>query len=222
MLPSLRLRRLNLDELTFFIFSQLNAILPNKFDNEKSLIDRHIHLTLERLKVCINAVKCWEENEFDHLHSSQYCIFLYYLANTIWKETGETELPTKLFLLNKVLNSIDLFYEIEMPAIFFIGHSAGIVLSKAKYSDYLVLYQNSTVGKNHGIAPVIDQGVIMYPNTAIIGRCHISSGSVISQGVSVINQNTPKDCLVFNNLNSNSRLIFKKNKRKIIEDIYRL
>ena len=28
-----------------------------------------------------------------------------------------------------------------MPARFFIGHSAGIVLAKASYADYLVLYQ---------------------------------------------------------------------------------
>lgn len=46
-----------------------------------------------------------------------------------------------------------------------------------------MLYQNSTVGKNHGVAPVIESGVIMYPNTAIIGRCHVRSGTVISQGV---------------------------------------
>ena len=52
-----------------------------------------------------------------------------------------------MFILNKALNAIDLFYEIDMPARFFIGHSAGIVLAKASYADYLVLYPNSTVGK---------------------------------------------------------------------------
>ena len=52
-----------------------------------------------------------------------------------------------------------------MPEVFFIGHSVGIVLAKARYGNRLVLYQNSTVGKNHGDAPSLGEGVVMYPNT---------------------------------------------------------
>jgi serine O-acetyltransferase len=139
----------------------------------------------------------WRTGEFDYLHSSQYAIFLYFLANTLWRSNGDQRLCTKLFFLNKALNGIDCFYEISMPDIFFIGHSVGIVLAKATYGRYLVLYQNSTIGKNHGIAPVIGEGVIMYPNTAIIGSSQVRNGSVISQGVSIINRDTPGDCLVF-------------------------
>lgn len=220
MTASLTLRRLDQEHLAQFIARQLEHFVPDGLPINLSLIRQHLPQALERLRVCINAVRLWKENEFDHLHSSQYCIFLYYLANTLWKETGETELPTKLFILNKALNAIDLFYEIDMPARFFIGHSAGIVLAKASYSDYLVLYQNSTVGKNHGVAPVIESGVIMYPNTAIIGRCHVRSGTVISQGVSVINQDTPGNCLVFYGVEKS--LQFKQNKRKILDDIFRI
>jgi serine O-acetyltransferase len=62
------------------------------------------------------------------------------------------------------------------------------VLAKARYGNRLVLYQNSTVGKNHGAAPSLGEGVVLYPNSAIIGRCEIGAGSVIAQGVSVINR----------------------------------
>ncbi|WP_225934536.1 hypothetical protein [Cupriavidus sp. EM10] len=71
------------------------------------------------------------------------------------------------------------------------------MLAKATYGNYLVLYQNSTVGKNHGVAPVIGDGVVMYPNTAIIGRSHVRDNSVVAQGVSVLNRETPGNCLVY-------------------------
>jgi len=214
------IRRLDEEQLQKLILLQLERILPDGLPIALGVISRYLAQTLERLRLCINSIKLWRRNEFDYLHSSQYCIFLYLLANTIWRETGETELPTKLFLLNKSLNSIDLFYEIEMPSRFFIGHSVGIVLAKASYSDYLVLYQNSTVGKNNGFAPVIETGVIMYPNTAIIGRSHVRKGTVVSQGVGIVNQDTPGDCLVFSG--GGKSLTFRPSKRNILEDIFRL
>jgi serine O-acetyltransferase len=161
------------------------------------VVSRHMDEALTRVGHCIDAVRMWRPGQFNYLHSSQYCQYLYYLSNTIWRNERHGEACTKLFLLNKALNAIDLFYEIEMPEVFFIGHSVGIVLAKATYGNYLALYQNSTVGKNHGVAPVIGDGVVMYPNTAIIGRSHVRNGSVISQGVSVLNRETPGDCLVY-------------------------
>jgi serine O-acetyltransferase len=216
----LALRRIDKAQLTQLVVNQLKHFVPDGLPINQTLIHQHLPQSLERLRVCINAVRWWKENEFDHLHSSQYCIFLYYLANTIWKETDDNELPTKLFILNKALNGIDLFYEISMPVRFFIGHSAGVVLAKACYADYLVLYQNSTVGKNHGVSPVIDYGVIMYPNTAIIGRCIVRAGTVISQGTSIVNQDSPGNCLVFRG--PNQSLIYKPLARDILSDIFRI
>lgn len=220
MTPTLSLRHLDQAQLTQVVVRQLENFVPDGLEIDRLLITRYLQQSLERLRVCINSVRCWKENEFDHLHSSQYCIFLYYLANTIWKESGDTELPTKLFILNKALNAIDMFYEIDMPERFFIGHSVGIVLAKASYSDYLVLYQNSTVGKNHGVAPVIESGVIMYPNTAIIGKSLVRSGSVISQGVSVINRETLGNCLVFSGIGNS--LEFKETSTDYLSQIFRI
>jgi serine O-acetyltransferase len=160
----------------------------------------------------------WRVGEFDYLHSSQYCIYLYYLANSIWRNTGERAGCTRLFLLNKALNGIDLFYEIEMPKVFFIGHSVGIVLAKATYGEKLVLYQNSTVGKNHGAAPVLGEGVVMYPNTAIIGACRVADRTVLSQGVGLVGKDTPGDCMVFR---GEGGLVFKPNRRDFVADFFR-
>jgi serine O-acetyltransferase len=205
--------------LIIYLEKQINHFFPDAMPVRDS-IERHFDNALNRLQICINGVRMWPMDTFDYLHSSQYAIFLYYLSNTIWTQEGnEHGVCTKLFFLNKALNGIDCFYEIEMPEIYFIGHSVGIVLAKATYSNYLVLYQNSTVGKNHGISPVLEEGVVMYPNSAIIGRCHIGSQSIISQGVGVINRDTPGNCLVFSGHDGN--LITKPSKRDILSDIFR-
>ena len=203
--------------LVIYTSRQLESLCPDEVE-VRSRILPYLEEKLARLEKNIDAFKCWRKGYFNYLHSTQYCIFLYYMSNTIWKRSGDADICTRLFLLNKALNGIDCFYEIEMPDIFFIGHSVGIVLAKASYSDYLVLYQNSTVGKNHGVAPVIERGVVMYPNTAIIGNSLVRSNTVLSQGVSVINQDTPGACYVFR---GGSGLEFVDLKRDILSDIFR-
>lgn len=204
-------------QVAAYVRAQVERLFPLPAMPDLDDVDQQMPAALMRLNRCINEVRVWSPDQFDVLHSTQYCIFLYYLANTIWRETGNRDVCTLLFLLNKSLNGIDLFYEIEMPEVFFIGHSVGIVLAKATYGNYLVLYQNSTVGKNHGIAPVLEERVIMYPNTAIIGRSHVKAGSVISQGVSVINQDVPGNCLVFS---GSEGVIFKNGLRDFSKDIF--
>ena len=206
--------------LLAYLGRQLDTFFPDgRGEAERPALQAHLEPALRRLERCIAEVRMWTPGRFDHLHSSQYTIFLYYLANTIWKDAGERSLCNKLFGLNKALNGIDLFYEIELPEVFFIGHSVGIVLAKARYGNRLVLYQNSTVGKNHGEAPVLGDGVVMYPNTAIIGRCEIGSRSVISQGTSVVNSSTPGDCMVFPGVAGG--LTFKPPTRDVLADLFR-
>lgn len=205
--------------LLTYIVRQLNTFFPDDRGVLPDVIDRNLDEALARIEHCINGVRVWRSGEFDYLHSSQYAIFLYYLSNTIWRNESDRHACTKLFLLNKALNGIDCFYELELPRVFFIGHSVGIVLAKATYGNFLVLYQNSTVGKNHGVAPVLGEGVVMYPNTAIIGSAHVGSGSVIAQGVSVINRDTPGNCVVFGG--AEGELLFKPPRRDILADIFR-
>ena len=82
-----------------------------------------------------------------------------------------------------------------------------------------MLYQNSTVGKNHWVAPVLGDRVVLYPNSAVIGRCRIGSGSLISQGVSVINHDTPGDTAVFRG--EQGDLLFKRLQRNVFPDFFR-
>lgn len=216
----MKLLRLSKEGLIEYTARQLEHFFPDGYLVDRGRLSSNLSETLERLGLCINSVRMWCPDQFDHLHSSQYCIYIYLLSNTIWRNHSDAELATRLFLLNKALNGIDCFYEIDMPEIFFIGHSSGIVLAKAQYSNYLVLYQNSTVGKNHGVAPVIGERVVMYPNTAIIGRCMVKPNTVLSQGTGLVNADTPGNCVAF--IGQNGRPLFKAPSRDIVGDIFRL
>ena len=208
-------------DLLQYVVQQLEQFFPDGLHPDAAdLLRPHMDVALDRLGHCIAAVRPWRPSEFDHLHSSQYTIFLYYLANTVWKATGNRSLCAKLFGLNKALNGIDLFYEIELPPVFFIGHSVGIVFAKATYGNYLVVYQNSTVGKNHGVAPVRGVGVVMSPTPATIGRCDVGDGTVLAQGVSLINTSTPGHCTVY--AGQAGAVVCKPTQRDVLSDIFRL
>ena len=72
---------------------------------------------------------------FNPYQSGQYSVFLYFLSNTIWKNESGGLTADKIYYLNKALNGVDLFYEVEMPSIFFLDHPVGSVLGRAKYGE---------------------------------------------------------------------------------------
>ena len=189
----------NLDpsRLADYLRAQIVAIAPTGPDPELGLIDTHLPEALARLERCIASIRMWRAGEFDVLHSSQHCTFVYYLANTIWRHERARSVCTKLFLLNKAHHAIDCFYEIALPEVFFIGHSPGIVLAKATYGNRLAIYQGVTVGRNGDAAPVIEDDVILYPGSAAIGACRIARGSVLSQGTRLTDRDTQAGMIAF-------------------------
>jgi serine O-acetyltransferase len=175
---------------------------------------------LQRLGRCIDAVRWWPQGTFDHLHSSQYTTFLYFLANTLWRAAARRAVLQQLFGLNKALNGIDLFYEIEMPEVFFIGHSVGIVLAKARYGNRLVSLpeqhrrqeprRGAVARRRHRAVPEQRHHRPLRDRRRI-GR--------LPQGVSVINRDTPGGSMVFQG--SAGELVFKPSTRDVLADIFR-
>lgn len=215
----MKIVNLDASHLAGYCRQQITHLFPTGEDRELALIDLHLKEGLERTNRCISDIRIWAPGQLDILHSSQYCTFLYYLSNTIWRREGAKSVCTKLFLLNKALNAIDCFYEVELPEVVLIGHSVGIVLAKAVYGNRLVLFQNTTVGKSHGIAPVLEDDVVIYPNSAVVGKSLVRAGSVISQGVSVINHDTIANMVAFQG--TRGELVFKPIKRDILLDFFR-
>ncbi len=217
----MKLRDHTRESLLAYTVAQCAAVVPDGREAAfRSAVDAHLDEALQRLHRCINACAPWRPDEFNVLQSSQHTIYLYFLANTIWKRSGDTEAPTRLFLMNKAFNGIDLFYEIAMPEVFYIGHSVGIVLAKATYGNYLVLYQNSTVGRHKDQIPALGERVVLYPNTAVIGRSVVEDDAVVSQGVSVVNKRVPKGSIAF--AGAPGELAFRPRPDDLIAEYFRL
>jgi serine O-acetyltransferase len=193
-----KLRGHTRETLLAYVTAQCAHIVPDGREAVfRNVVDAHLDEALERLHRCINACAPWRRDEFNVLQSSQHTAFLYYLSNTIWMRSGDTEAPTRLFLMNKALNGIDLFYEIAMPEVFYIGHSVGIVLAKATYGNYLVLYQGATVGRHKDQIPVIGDRVVLYPGSSVAAGAVVGDDAVISQGVRVIGKRVPAGMIAF-------------------------
>ncbi len=175
---------------------QVGSLFPD-FERPYALDPQHVRAALARTNFCVSHVRGFRGAQFDHLVSGQYATFLYYLANTMWQAGAHGPDVTRLFLLNKALNGIDLFYEIAMPPVFLIGHTVGMVFAKADYGDHCIFHQGCTVGRNGDDRPTLERGVILYPNASVVGGCHVRENTVLSLGVQLLNTDTPGDCIVF-------------------------
>jgi serine O-acetyltransferase len=209
------------ESLIAYTVAQCAAVVPDGREAVfRALVDAHIDEALARLGRCIDACAPWRPGEFNVLQSSQHTIYLYYLANTIWSRSGDTEAPTRLFLMNKAMNGIDLFYEIAMPEVFYIGHSLGIVLAKATYGEFLVLYQNVTVGRHKDQVPVIGDRVVLYPGSAVAAGSVVEDDVVVSQGVRVINRHVPRGVMAF--AGAGGDLVLRPRPDDLLQEYFRL
>jgi len=189
--------------LAWYVARQLNNLLPDAAAPTTFDI-ASLQTALSRTRRCLAPVKGL--NEFNSLISGHYATFLYYLSKVVG-DHGNAFVATKLFLLNKALNGIDLFYEVAMPDVFLIGHTVGMVFAKAAYADYCVFHQGCTVGRSGEDRPELRGGLVMYPNSSVIGRCRVEPNTVLTPGVQLINSDTPGNCLVFSG--KSGRPVFK-------------
>lgn len=133
---------------------------------------------------------------FSPFHSNQYAIFLYYLSNEFYKKNRISE-AEKIYLLNKMLNNVELFYEISLPNIWCTDHPLGTVLGRAKFSDYFFFCQGVTVGNNHNLYPTFEENVALFANSMVIGDSHIGRNVAISANTYIVDTDIPDNCIVF-------------------------
>jgi serine O-acetyltransferase len=203
-----------------YLARQLAHFFPDGHDPRPAL-DAHLDEALGRLETCIAAVKMWTPGRFHHLHSEQNTVFLYYLANTIWRRGGDLAAATKLFYLNKALNGFHCFYDTDLPQRFQVGHSVGIVLVRATYPEHFVIYQGSTVGRSAKGGPELGEGLVMYPGSAIIGACKVGPRTVLAQGASLVDADAPGDCIVFPG-GADGRPVIKPTRRNFVAEYFRM
>ena len=218
------LRSLTTEQLELYCLRLLASHLPDGYSLNYSIAP-FITIALQRIECCFGHVnlKYYRENGdvvFNHLNSDHFATFLYFLGNTIWNQTNDTELPTRFFYLNKIMHGLDLFYAINMPKIFLLVHPIGTVLGNANYDDYFVAYQNVTVGADEaGIYPSFEIGAVLYAKSTVIGECQIGKNVVFGANAFVINTDVPDqrlvvgqhpNCRTHPNLLSTEQRIFNK------------
>lgn len=209
---------MNKEDLAIYVSKQLYSFFPDK-KVESAEISSAIFDALEKAEHCFSKINNKYFNKdnkvlFNHLNTDQYAMFLYVLSNIAWKKFQDVEIANKVYFLNKSLNGIDVFYEVNLPDIFMFVHPVGTVLGKAKYSDYFVCYQRCTVGGNLDLKyPKIGEGVAMFAGSSLIGDCTVEKSSLISAGTLVIDTNIPSNTIA---CGSYPDLLFKKAKRNVM------
>lgn len=197
-------------EIERMLGKQLSNLLDFK-DSDKEHLSKGVRLALDRTAHSFSNVKnpYYKKDGsacFDPFHSGQNTVFLYFLSNSLWKDLNDSSLATRVYYLNKIFNSIDLFYEVELPALFGVDHPLGSVMGRAKYSDRFFFSQACNVGNNKGIYPAIGENVAMFAGSAIIGKCKIGKNCWISARTFVKDQDVPDNSIVFG---SSPNLVFK-------------
>lgn len=177
------------EKLGQYVKRQVDTFFPD--ENSTEIILEYIDVTLIRVEACFDHIntsyyKKMDKTYFNHLHSSQYAAFLYLLSNTLHNNDVDSSVCEKLFFLNKALNGVDVLYSVKLPTIFLLGHPVGSVIGKAGFSDYLVIYQNCTIGGNYNRGsqipeyPRIGKYFEMYKGASVIGNCHIGDNCKVS------------------------------------------
>ena len=197
------------NELVGVIFNQLHSFFPLLEVAEKALIEDCLQIVIPKCEYNFSH----SENKyftmlkegrriirFDVFHSIQWMTLLYYLSHELYLR--KSNLCDKVYYLNKIMHSVDLFYAIELPAIWSAEHPLGAVMGRAKYSDGFFFYQGCTVGgtkdkEGNIFYPVIEENVRMYSNSSILGCCHIGACAQIGAGTIVKNQDVPAGSIVF-------------------------
>jgi serine O-acetyltransferase len=154
---------------------------------------------------------------FNVLQTHHCTIFLYQLARLLYVNDKQSDLCEKLYLLNRMLNGVDLYYKIQMPKYFLVGHGLGTVFSRAQYGNYLVVFQNVTIAVQDKMYPMIGEKVVIYPNSIVAGNTVIGNNSVIGAGTVIINKSIPDNSIVFL---QNGLLTIKNNDRHEIQKYF--
>lgn len=210
------------EDLAGYVARQMSAVFPDHAV-EREELGAHVDRALERLEHCFSRIRLkrffdGSQSVFNHLNTDQYAMFLYFLSNTIFRMEGDPSLAEKAYALNKALHGLDVYYEVELPEIFGVQHPVGTVLGRARFSNYLFVYQRCSVGANlKNVYPTIGEGVVMFGGSAILGDCVVADNVWLSVGATVMDQSIPKNKVVFGGPRA---LVVKDTRRDAVKEMF--
>ena len=205
------------------IHKQTDSLFPLEY-NQNLIESADLLIAMEHFASCLTHIsgkyytQALSQNDF--YHSDKYAVFLYYLANTLYRH-NKIDCATQIYCLNKALHSVDMFYEVKLPKIFMLTHPVGSVLGRAESSDYFCAYHNCGVGssKENGIThyPSFGQGVLMYGGSRVIGKCNVGDNVIFGANAFIIDTDVPSNSIVVGSYPKHRILVSSHN---VLRDIF--
>ena len=125
-------------------------------------------------------------------------MFLYQTARSLILDAPHNRnLCDKIYGLSKCFSSADIYYEVQMPDVWFFDHPQGSVMGRASYANYFSFSQGCTVGNNKGMYPKFGEHVSMMSNAKVLGRCEIGHHVIFTANSYVIARDIPPYSIVF-------------------------
>jgi serine O-acetyltransferase len=207
-------------DLCAYVRAQLACAFP---DGARDDVDPVIDSALERLEYCFRRIALPHYNRdgqanFNHLHGDQTASFYYLAANSAFLR-GDVGLAQKFFLLNKAMNGIVCMYDTQLPPVFAFIHTVGTVVGKARYGNYVALFQGVTVGADRGSLPRIGERCVIYGGAIVAGDSELGDGVVVAGNSAVIHQDVPADCVASGR---SPDLVIARRKRDVVAQYFRV
>jgi serine O-acetyltransferase len=185
------------DDCEKVVLTQVSNLLGYDAASFKNAVRAALPNTIDRYRFCLDKKNIKHKPTYVYYHADEYAAFLYFLSNELWKQTQEGSLAEKIYLLNRYINNLDIFYDRELPNIFHLEHPVGAVIGRASFKDYLVVHQGVTIGGNMNLElPTFDENVVIYTGAMVLGRSSIGKNCQIGAGVMIHNEHIPDNTTV--------------------------
>ena len=188
-----------------YLSNQLGTFFPDGTVFENSETRHAFKIALERVEKCFSHISLpgFSSDNGDtylsHLHTDQYAMFLYFFMNSLWKDSGNVAICSKIMTLNRMLHGFFLSFKCALPDIFCLQHPLGTVIGNACYNDYLVILQNVTINtgtsEDGSLKPVLGRGLFLGAGAKIIGNEPIGDRCSIGVNTVIYNQRMDDDCI---------------------------
>lgn len=141
-----------------------------------------------RDRTCANIIKC----------SAKYCLDSNYRVNIKVRRISRKQGWYARFLSQRLANRYPIVFAptVKVGANLKLPHYYGIIVGwDVEIGDNCTIYQQVTLGQNHGLFPKIGDNVIVYAGAKIIGGVTVGNNAVIGAN-SVVTKDVPDNAIV--------------------------
>lgn len=109
-----------------------------------------------------------------------------------WREQRWNFICDLFWRFNIQQSGCFLHYDAKIGAGLMLPHPVGVVIGQgAVVGENVTIYQSVTIGMNKGGYPTIGDGVIIFPNSVVIGPIRVGDGATVGAGSVVLTDVEP-------------------------------